>query len=239
MRFLAVIVALCAAYIPDLDRRHAEVLDPRRASGRTVRNCKVILLAAIAWLAWLGAAAARASPYPPVTPFVGDRYGSAQLGPEVARSVRCPPPACQRAGKARYLYPTRKRPPSARQKWRHVPIPAPRPLAEPGAVEPLSVAQGAWREAKRAVGRPRAWCGWWLGQHLGMPLRELWLARNWARVGSPASPGPGVIVVWRNHVGIITGRSDKGWIVKSGNDGRAVRERARSVAGAIAFRRLS
>jgi hypothetical protein len=50
--------------------------------------------------------------------------------------------------------------------------------------------------------------------------------------------GPGAIVVWRHHVGIITGRHGNQWVVKSGNDGRRVRERPRSVAGAIAFRRV-
>jgi hypothetical protein len=87
--------------------------------------------------------------------------------------------------------------------------------------------------------RPRAWCGWWLGQHLGMTSSHLWVARNWARVGSSAGgPHVGAIVVWRHHVGIITGRNAFGWVVKSGNDGGAVRERPRSVAGAIAFRRI-
>jgi hypothetical protein len=42
--------------------------------------------------------------------------------------------------------------------------------------------------------------------------------------------------VWRHHVGIITGRSGNQWIVKSGNDGNTVRERPRSISGAIAFR---
>lgn len=195
--------------------------------------------AIVALCAIVTVAQAQPSPYPPVTPFNGDKYGSAQLGTEVARSVRCPPPACQRkhAEKPRYLYPTRKRGPAKRQRWQQVPIWA--PLAEPGSVEPLSVAGGALREAGRAVGRPAAWCGWWLGHHVGMPLRKLWLARNWAHVGSPAAPGPGVIVVWRHHVGIITGQRNGQWVVKSGNDGRAVRERPRSIAGAIAFRRLS
>lgn len=88
-------------------------------------------------------------------------------------------------------------------------------------------------------GRPRAWCGWWLGQHLGMNNRNLWLARNWASVGSNAGqPGVGVVVVWRHHVGIITGRSGSGWIIKSGNDGHTVRERPRSITGAIAFRHV-
>jgi hypothetical protein len=86
-------------------------------------------------------------------------------------------------------------------------------------------------------GRPRAWCGWWLGNHLGMANRNLWLARNWASVGRNAGgPRVGAIVVWRHHVGIITGRAGSKWIIKSGNDGNAVRERPRSIARAIAFR---
>jgi hypothetical protein len=229
MRYFAAIVALCAAAFLAVMGRHWWVKDPRMPSQGALGGAILILLASTM------VALARPSPYPPVTQFNGDRYGSAQLGPEVARDVRR-----QRAGKARYLYPTRKRAPVSRKRWRHDPIPAPRPLAEPGSVEPLSVAQGAWREAGRALGRPRAWCGWWLGQHLGMPLRELWLARNWARVGSSAGgPRIGAIVVWRHHVGIITGRQGNKWVVKSGNDGGRVRERARSVAGAIAFRSAS
>ena len=91
----------------------------------------------------------------------------------------------------------------------------------------------------RSCGRPSAWCGWWLGNHLGMNKRDLWLARNWASVGSTAGgPGIGVVVVWRHHVGLITGRSGSGWIVKSGNDGNRVRERVRSISGAIAFRHV-
>jgi len=107
----------------------------------------------------------------------------------------------------------------------------------------ISRARGhARRHAPRVAraggaGRPAAWCGWWLGQHLGIGDRKLWLARNWASIGSNAgSPGVGVVVVWPHHVGIITGRVGSKWIVKSGNDGRAVRERPRSISGAIAFR---
>ena len=63
------------------------------------------------------------------------------------------------------------------------------------------------------------------------------LARNWVHWGHAASAGIDVIVVWAHHVGLITGRAPDGtWIVKSGNDGHAVRERARSIGGAIAFR---
>ena len=73
---------------------------------------------------------------------------------------------------------------------------------------------------------------------MGMSDRSLWLARNWARVGSRAyGPAAGVIVVWRHHVGIITGQDARGrWIVKSGNDGGRVRERVRSLSHVIAMR---
>lgn len=85
---------------------------------------------------------------------------------------------------------------------------------------------------------PRAWCGCWLAQHLGLGDRALWLARNWSRIGSPAhGPAPGVIAVWPHHVGQVTGVPGPGRIVLlSGNDGRAVRERERSSRGVIAWR---
>lgn len=85
--------------------------------------------------------------------------------------------------------------------------------------------------------RPARWCGWWMRQELGVANKAGNLARWWAGYGSNAhGPAVGAIVVWRHHVGIITGRGESGWIVKSGNDGRAVRERERSLRGAIAFR---
>lgn len=85
--------------------------------------------------------------------------------------------------------------------------------------------------------RPHAWCGWWLRQQLSVSNRAGNLARWWASWGTPAhGPAVGAIVVWRHHVGIITGRTESGWIVKSGNDGHAVRERERSLRGVIAYR---
>lgn len=95
----------------------------------------------------------------------------------------------------------------------------------------------------RCLGLP--WCGAWLADKFGIGGqlgRMLWVARNWAvlfgrRVFGPA---PGVVVVWRHHVGLLVGRAHNGrWIVLSGNDGHQVRERARSLRGAIAFRRQS
>ncbi len=161
----------------------------------------------------------------PVTQFNGDRYASQTTAkPEKVKHV------------------AHRRPHVARKTWRRVPVPKPRRItAEPYRADAgLSLASGIWREVARSFGpRPRAWCGWWLGQHLGKTDRRLWLARNWAHEGSNAGgPHVGAVVVWRHHVGIITGRQGNQWVVKSGNDGRRVRERPRSIAGAIAFRRV-
>jgi hypothetical protein len=86
----------------------------------------------------------------------------------------------------------------------------------------------------KSVGpRPGAWCGWWMRtQRGGGP--EYNLAWTWSRWGKPTEPKVGAVVVWRHHVGEITGRTKGGqWIVRSGNDGGRVRERVRSVAGAV------
>jgi hypothetical protein len=142
-----------------------------------------------------------------VTPFAGDRYA--------AQTAQIAP------GVAGFVHRQRKPKKPRRIKVKHVP----------------GMVAGIARQVAMAVGRPAAWCGWWLGQHLGVPYRHLWVARNWAKIGSDAGgPRVGAIVVWAHHVGIITGRQGNQWVVKSGNDGGRVRERARSVAGAIAFR---
>jgi len=97
--------------------------------------------------------------------------------------------------------------------------------------------------AKGGDSKPRAWCGWWMRHYLGVKNPAGNLARWWAGYGAKASgPAVGTIVVWARgrrsgHVGIITGQAGNGqWVVKSGNDGNAVRERVRSMSGAIAFR---
>lgn len=81
--------------------------------------------------------------------------------------------------------------------------------------------------------RPRAWCGWWMRTQRGGGA-HLNVAWNWSRWGSPSGPQVGAVVVWRHHVGEIVGQAANGkWLVRSGNDGGAVRTRARSVAGAV------
>lgn len=92
----------------------------------------------------------------------------------------------------------------------------------------------------RPQGCPARWCGCWLGLDTGMTARSLWLARNWARVGTElGAPRAGAIAVWAHHVGRITAVGSNGTIrVRSGNDGHRVRERWRSARGVIAYRML-
>ena len=86
-------------------------------------------------------------------------------------------------------------------------------------------------------GRPRAWCGWEMRHLVGAdPGPQYNLARNWAHWGRAGAPGVGAVVVWAHHVGKIVGQENGQWIIRSGNDGHAVRTRPRSIAGAIAIR---
>jgi hypothetical protein len=90
-------------------------------------------------------------------------------------------------------------------------------------------------------GRPAAWCGWYMRTQVGSdPGPQYNLARAWAHYGVNAGgPSVGTIVVWPHHVGEIVGQDNGQWVVRSGNDGHAVRTRPRSLAGVIAFRRSS
>lgn len=80
------------------------------------------------------------------------------------------------------------------------------------------------------------WCGCYMRHLLGVASKAFNLAREWAHYGHATVAKVGAIVVWPHHVGKIVGGSPGRWVVLSGNDGHRVRERARSVAGAIAFR---
>lgn len=81
------------------------------------------------------------------------------------------------------------------------------------------------------------WCGCYMRHVMGVADRAYNLARNWAHWGRAGPPGVGAVVVWPHHVGKIVGRAGNGeWLILSGNDGHAVRTRARSIAGAIAIR---
>lgn len=122
--------------------------------------------------------------------------------------------------------------------------------AGPAAAFPSSFAKNAFSSAETPAAktprarshnvgpRPGRWCGWWMRTQFGGGP-EYNLARNWAKRGRALNgPRVGAVVVWSHHVGLITGRTENGhWIVKSGNDGGRVRERPRSVKGAV-FRKL-
>ncbi len=85
--------------------------------------------------------------------------------------------------------------------------------------------------------RPAAWCGWAMRQLVGAdPGPSYNLARNWAHWGHAGPAGVGAVVVWPHHVGRIVGQENGQWVIESGNDGHALRTRARSIAGAIAIR---
>lgn len=88
--------------------------------------------------------------------------------------------------------------------------------------------------------RPHAWCGWYarhnfVGQDPGQSFN---LARNWAHWGHAVSgPAPGVIGVKAHHVFKVIAVLSPGRVLAiSGNDSHAVRTRARSTAGVIAWR---
>lgn len=103
---------------------------------------------------------------------------------------------------------------------------------------PPSPAAPFLRAKARGLGpRPAAWCGWEMRQLVGSdPGPSYNLARNWAHWGRPGAPGIGAVVVWPHHVGKIVGQVNGEWVIESGNDGHALRTRARSIGGAIAIR---
>ena len=97
--------------------------------------------------------------------------------------------------------------------------------------------EGTTRLSSGVGPRPSAWCGWAMRQLVGSdPGASYNLARNWAHWGRSGPAGVGAVVVWAHHVGKIVGQENGQWVIESGNDGHALRSRARSIAGAIAIR---
>lgn len=86
--------------------------------------------------------------------------------------------------------------------------------------------------------KPRRWCGWYMRKLKGVSDPKYNRAIAWAQYGVPVSgPQVNAIVVWRNHVGILTGYAGNGkWYVHSGNDSNRVQTRARSLKGVLAYR---
>ena len=93
--------------------------------------------------------------------------------------------------------------------------------------------------SSEAVART-GWCGNFARHNLvtadpGSKFNQACSWRNW---GQPTSPQVGAMVIWcsakHRHVGKIVGPCNGNMcMVKSGNDGGAIRTRMRSVAGAV------
>ncbi len=100
--------------------------------------------------------------------------------------------------------------------------------------------------ARHLGGNPTGWAHAWCGQYLGMiarqlgftPPRDYALAANWRNFGrAAAGPAPGVVVVWRHHVGVVRAVLGDGRIlVRSGNHGHRVADGVYSTRGVIAWR---
>lgn len=246
LRILAAIVALCAigafaGFIVFKDDAHWRDGEPRHASRGAFRGAFIALVACCiaigVCICSVVSAHARPSSYPPVTPFNGDRYSAqTQLGPEVTRDIQR-----QRAAKARRAAPTRRHVPSRKmQRWDGpVPLPVPRRgVAEPGSVEPLSVARGVWREAARVIGGrpqgcPSRFCGCGASLHLfGRIIPSLNLASNWLRFPR-AAPAPKMVAARRGHVFVLERHiAGNTWLVHDSNSGgRRTRIHPRSIAG--------
>lgn len=90
-----------------------------------------------------------------------------------------------------------------------------------------------------AHARPARWCGWYARHFLvtADPGERFNLACAWRDYGTPTTAQIGALAVWCNashhHVGKIVGGEPGAWIIRSGNDAHAVRERVRSVKGAV------
>ena len=83
------------------------------------------------------------------------------------------------------------------------------------------------------------WCGIYARKHLvaSDPGPAFNPACEWLEWGSPTSPHVGAPVIWRRakgrgHIGKTTGTdANENFLITSGNDGGAVRTRARSITG--------
>lgn len=178
-------------------------------------------------------AEAKQSPYPPVTQFNGDRYGGAQLGPEVARSVKA-----KQGAKAH------QRAPVSRKRWRHVPVPAPRPIASEAyrvEVVPVSLGEGARRVAAQIIGGrpqgcPHRFCGCALALKIfGRIVPILNLAVNWVHKFQRSPPAPGMVAARHGHAfQLIAHVRGSTWQVWDANSGRGrTRIHERSIAGFV------
>ena len=108
--------------------------------------------------------------------------------------------------------------------------------------EPSPIIQSMTADLGRTRPRncPKRWCACYLNNKLrqiGKSPINSWLARDFARYGRPVKPAMSVIMVMRNHVGVVIGRCANGRIkLISGNHSRRVGVGCYSQSKAIAWR---
>lgn len=104
--------------------------------------------------------------------------------------------------------------------------------------KPLRASQGRLKgyspkKAGSTDGRPAKWCGWYMRTLYGGGP-EYNVAWNWSKRGVATSPQIGAIVVWRHHVGYISGQRNGKWVVTAGNScGGRVCSYTPSLKGAV------
>lgn len=156
--------------------------------------------------------------------FDGDRYKfkTAQAVPEKAVKRKTLKPT--------YLYRGGKLP-KAHKGRRPAPFTAPRPMAEPGEVSPLTAVVGG-----RPAGCPHRFCGCALSIKLfGKIIPTLNLAANWVRIFPRDHPAPGMVAARRGHVfKLLAHVRGNVWLVWDANSGRGrIRVHNRSIAGYV------
>ena len=179
-------------------------------------------LAAVLLVILSTAAQARSSPYPPVTPFEGDRYSArqAQMGADVARAVQH-----QR---------------KAKRHRRHYRKPAPGYVSRERApvVRQIASIEGMTLGTSRVIGGrpagcPHRFCGCGASLHLfGRIIPALNLAANWLRFPR-AAPAPKMAAARPGHVFVLE-QHIRGsvWLVFDANSGgHRTRIHPRSIAG--------
>ncbi len=109
------------------------------------------------------------------------------------------------------------------------------------AVAALVILLPGAAQAKGHHGHGLPWCGMWMMSHTGIHgPGNLARAIEWRNVGQRADgPAPGIIGVEPHHVFQVVEVLGHGRVLAiSGNDGGAVRTRARSTAPVVAWRRI-
>ena len=88
--------------------------------------------------------------------------------------------------------------------------------------------------------RPRAWCGWYMRQRMGVADRSYNVASRWLNWGHHSiGPCAGCLAVSRHHVALLhsPGSRPGWWVIEDGNNGRGERIHESNIRSwAVAYR---